>query len=237
MDNIGVISGCAGLDFGRVLKIVKAGWGWLAGGIAVGLTVAAVFVGVSPNKYEAIAVFRSGTIGYLSTNDVLNRIEVESVNEVAERLKLISFYNDELLNSCKGATAGTLKDNTKVTLIKGNKLLEIRYVSGSPLLAKTCISALVVKLANLQQKSIDYFVQTSRNRDCTGKDRTSCILSDILTNPAGLLEPVYASESAISPNNKMALMVGLFGGLLFGGLLLIIRQSCRPPIQSNVDSL
>lgn len=50
-------------------------------------------------------------------------------------------------------------------------------------------------------------------------------LSPPLTQPMQLLEPIYAPERAVAPKKLPVLAAGLFGGLVFGGLVFFVRRS------------
>lgn len=55
----------------------------------------------------------------------------------------------------------------------------------------------------------------------------SVLLSEPLTQPTKLFEPVYASDRAVFPKNGVALASGLMGGLFAGLLALFVRKSWR----------
>lgn len=46
-----------------------------------------------------------------------------------------------------------------------------------------------------------------------------------MTQPAQLIEPIYAPEQAVFPKRVPVLVGGLFGGLVFGGLAFFVRRS------------
>lgn len=50
-------------------------------------------------------------------------------------------------------------------------------------------------------------------------------LSAPMTQPMQLLEPIYAPEKAVAPKKLPVLAGGLFGGLVFGGLMFFVRRS------------
>lgn len=55
----------------------------------------------------------------------------------------------------------------------------------------------------------------------------SVLLSEPLTQPTKLLEPIYASDRAVFPKKGVTLASGLMGGLFLGLLALLVRNSWR----------
>lgn len=53
----------------------------------------------------------------------------------------------------------------------------------------------------------------------------SLMLSEPLTQPARLFEPIYASDKAVFPKKSLTALGGLIGGLVLGGVVLFVRRS------------
>lgn len=231
----GIISEWDVMNVWRLLEVVRVGWQWFVGGAVAGLVGAIVFVLMTPAKYEAVAVFKAATITWIAVDSGLEQHEVEPISQSMERLKLVTFYGDEVVKSCQAPAPEAMVGNLSLNLIKGNKLLEIRYLAGSPELAKTCLLAIVEKLVKEQQVLAEPAIKALENGLNSARRQPHPLLAGPLTKRAELLEPVYASQVAIFPNKKMVIMGGFFGGLVVGGLMLYVRRGWLSN-QSRIDS-
>lgn len=266
-----------GLNLWELLDVVKSGWHWLAGGAAIGLAGAVGFVMVVPAQYEATAVLQPATVGISGGT---KGAEVESVAQTLERLKMPTFYSEELLKACDVKSVvnprQALATAVKPTVVKGNALIQISYRTDSPTSAEACVNAVIGRLAHSQaaiaapivktleeqreltkrqleeaerfQSQIEKRVMTLEPTDAKFSQsmlmlnaalskreeisklrelyaEQSLQLSEPLTQPAKLFEPVYAPERAVYPKKTLTALGGLVGGLVLGGLMLFVRRS------------
>jgi LPS O-antigen subunit length determinant protein (WzzB/FepE family) len=128
------------------IEHLKNGWQWLVGGGALGLVCSFVFLFLSSPQYEATAVIQPATIALTST--VSSNIEPTAIT--LERLKLTSFYSDQVVRVCEAKSAIALKETVKVNILKGNDLLSITYRTHSSERAKACLNNIVSELINSQ---------------------------------------------------------------------------------------
>lgn len=153
------------LNLWELLEAVKSGWHWLAGGAALGLVAAVGYVLVVPAQYEATAVLQPATIGSVSPAGVnMKGAEVESAAQTLERLKLPTFYTDDLLKVC-GVKATVnprqaLATDIKPVLVKGNSLIQISYRADSPAIAESCVGAVAAQLTKVQSILAEPIIKT-----------------------------------------------------------------------------
>lgn len=267
-----------GLNLWELLDVVKSGWHWLAGGAAIGLAGAVGFVMVVPAQYEASAIIQPATVGMAAGQ--IKGAEVESVAQTLERLKLASFYSEDLLKSCEiSATVNprqALANAIKPVLAKGNSLIQLTYRANSSVAAEACLGAVVSHLAQSQAAIAAPILRTLEEQRLLTKQqlddaeklqsqiekRTLTLdpsdakfsssmlmlsatlskreeiarlrklyteqtlqLSEPLTQPTKLFEPIYASDKAVFPKKTLTALGGLVGGFVLGGLLLFVRRS------------
>lgn len=147
-----------------IFQTLRAAWKWLAWGAAVGLVGSSVFLMLVPARYEAKAVIQPATVGLNASSTTLKGIEIESAAQTLERLKLATFYNDQLLKVCNvemGSDAREqLAKEMKPILIKGNSLIQVVYRSSSPEIAMACLSAVVDNLAKAQASIANPIIKT-----------------------------------------------------------------------------
>lgn len=150
-----------GLNLWELLDVVKSGWHWLAGGAVIGLAGAVGFVLVIPAQYEATGVLQPATVGLSGGT---KGAEVESVAQTLERLKMPTFYSEDLLKACDVKSQvnprQTLATAVKPAMVKGNALIQISYRAESPVLAEACVSAVVGRLAQSQAALAEPIVKT-----------------------------------------------------------------------------
>ena len=99
-----------------VVSFMKDGWRWLAGGLLLGLTCAIGYLVVTPKVFDATAILQPATVGMpTTTTTTMKGVEVEPVAQTLERLKLPTFYTDEIVKLCEApsmqALAGSVKAN------------------------------------------------------------------------------------------------------------------------------
>lgn len=133
-----------------IVDFLKDGWHWLAGGLAVGLLGAVGFVLVTPAKYEATAIVQPATVGLPAVASISRSTEVEPAAQTLERLKLPTFYNEALLQTCQVSSTQALASTVKASQMKGNALIQVSYRAPSVAVAEACVNAVVVQLAQSQ---------------------------------------------------------------------------------------
>lgn len=129
----------------ELIDQLKHGWQWLLGGGAVGVIGAISFVFLTSPQYEASVTIQPATIGLNAATTA-----VEPAAQTLERLKLVTFYNDDIVKTCGADSAKELAKGVKPQLIKGNNLLSISYRAGSAALAHACVSKIVAQLTQSQ---------------------------------------------------------------------------------------
>lgn len=267
------------LNLFKLIDAIKSGWHWLVGGAALGLAGAVGFLMVAPAQYEAAGVIQPATVGMATATAAAKGVEVESVLQTLERLKMPMFYMDNLLEACDVRVLENprkaLAKAVKPMLVKGNSLIEISYRGKSPAVAEACVGAVVEQLAKAQAKLAEPMISTLQEqlkltkqqldeaerfqeqiekramsmdpsdakfsqsmlmlnaalskREEISKLRKlyveqSLLLSEPLTKPAKLFEPIYSSGQAIFPQKTVTALGGFIGGLLLSGLALFVRR-------------
>ena len=252
----------------ELLEHLKSGWKWVVGGGAIGLMSAIVLAVFIPAQYEATAVVQPATIGMIvATTPTTTTTTVEPVAQTLERLKLVTFYSDEIVKACDAESAKDLANSVKVNLVKGNNLLSISYRAESAALANACMNKIVTQLMQSQTAiaaplikelqdqqtatrqqidEIERFLAAGEKR--AGSNELSTLmmlkredltklqmlyreqriqLTEPLTQPMKLLEPIYVPEKPVSPKKLMIIAGSLIGGMLIGLLAFFANRSWR----------
>lgn len=147
------------LSLWDILNFLKEGWHWLAGGLVVGLIGAVGFVLSSPAQFEAMAILQPATVG-LPTTTTTKGAEVEPVAQTLERLKLATFYNDALVQTCQAPSALALTSGVKASQVKGNSLIQLSYRAPSIAVAEACVNAVVEQLVKSQGAIAEPLIKT-----------------------------------------------------------------------------
>lgn len=132
------------------LDFLKQGWRWIAGGVILGLTGAMTSLLISPVRYEAIAVIQPAMVGVSAT--AMRGSDVESLELTMERLKKVSFYTPEMVESCRAYSAPSLASAVKSSVVKGTTLIQLRYQAASKAEAVDCLNAVIAQLAKAQSQ-------------------------------------------------------------------------------------
>lgn len=141
------------INIWELMEHLKSGWHWLAGGCAVGLLGATGFLMLVPAKYEATAVIQPATIGMIvATTTTTTTTTVEPIAQTIERLKLVTFYGDELVKTCQATSAKDLAEDVKASLVRGSTLLSVGYRANSVETAQSCVAKVVGRLAQSQSE-------------------------------------------------------------------------------------
>lgn len=258
-----------------LLEVVKSGWRWLVGGVGIGLIGAVAVVLFAHSEYEATALVQPAIVGAKGA-------EVEPVGLTLERLKLPTFYSDELVKLCEIKSTVNPKDvlakAVKPTLVKGNSLIQLTYRAPSPQVAASCLAGVVARITQSQAEIAAPIIETmTQQLQLTGqqlseaskfegqlekrvlnldpsdtKFNQSILLLNAtlskreeiarlrkqyadqalqlmppITQPAKLLEPIYAPEKAVFPKKSITVLAGFFGGGVVGLLGLLLSLSWR----------
>ena len=145
-----------------IVDFLKEGWRWLAGGVVAGAVGAVGFVLVSPAQYEATAIVQPATVGMptTTTTTTTKGVEVESVAQTLERLKLPTFYDEVMLQACQAPSRQALSGGVKASQVKGNALIQISYRAKSVAVAEACVNAVVATLAKSQAEIAAPIIKT-----------------------------------------------------------------------------
>lgn len=262
------------INLWEMLEHVITGWKWLVGGSVVGLVGAFGFLLLTEAQYEATAVISPATIGMIvetTTTTTATMTTVEPVPQTLERLKLVTFYKDDIVKACQADSASALANDVKAKLVKGNNLLSISYRAASAPLANNCIDSIVFNLTKslsaiaaplikeleeqtaVTKKQIDdleRFLTSLDNQAAKSSisNELSTLrilrleellklkklyreqriqLSEPLTQPTKLLEPIYVPDTPVLPRNLIAVLGGLMVGLFAGLLALFLNRGWR----------
>lgn len=180
----------------EMLDYLKDGWCWLALGVVAGVVL---FVMTLPVQYEAKGIVQVGkALGY--EKDFV----AEQTAIALERVKLGTFYNNELVQACKTSSGSSLSSAIKASPIRGGVLIQLSFRAKTAAIAEACVDAVVGHLAESQRVEVS-------------KSRQELLL------PLRLLEPVFVYEKWVYPEMLLSLVGLLLGGLVFGGLLFLVR--------------
>jgi len=258
------------INLWELLEHLKSGWKWVVGGGATGLASAIVLAAFIPAQYEATVVIQSATIGMIFATTTTTTT-LEPVAQTLERLKLVTFYNDDIVKACDADSAKELANSVKVNLVKGNNLLSISYRAETAAQANACMSKIVTQLTQSQtaiaapliKELQDQQISTKQEIDdaerflaavekratsLSGSNELSTLmmlkredltklqklyreqriqLTEPLTQPMKLLEPIYVPEKPVAPKKLMIIASSLIGGMLIGLLAFFANLSWR----------
>jgi uncharacterized protein involved in exopolysaccharide biosynthesis len=129
-----------------------------------GLLGALGYVLVSPAQYEATAIVQPATVGMptttTTTTTTTKGVEVESVAQTLERLKLPTFYDEAMLKACQAPSQQALSGGVKASQVKGNSLIQVSYRARSVAVAEACVNAVVATLARSQAEIAAPIIKT-----------------------------------------------------------------------------
>lgn len=133
----------------ELMEYLKSGWQWLAGGCAVGLLGVTGYLMATPAKYEASVVIQPATV---SMNVAATPSLVEPIAHTIERVKIVSFYSDDLVKACSAVSAKDMLKGVKVSTVKGANLISLSYYADSAAQAEACMAKIA---RQLNQSQID----------------------------------------------------------------------------------
>lgn len=149
LDNATQIEG--EITFLDALVFLKEGWVWFMGGLVIGLIGAVGLLFILPTLYEATAVVQPARVGIsLGGAESAKGVEVEPVTQTLERLKLATFYSQEVVQECQVPSALALAGVVKAVPLNGGLLIQLSYRARSSALAEVCLNSIIAKLAKSQ---------------------------------------------------------------------------------------
>lgn len=134
----------------EILNQLKSGKYWLIGGGLLGVISAIGYLVITPERYEVTAILQPATVGMVIESSIEPK-DIEPIAQTYERLKLITFYDDSIVDTCQSNSSKELVAKVKVGIVKGNNLISISYQASSPVLAKNCMNKIVGKLIKSQE--------------------------------------------------------------------------------------
>lgn len=96
-----------------------------------------------------------GTLFASSTSPLVSpsasATSVEPISQTVERLKLASFYGDDIVKECQASSAKSLvEEGLRVRVVRGTNLLHIEYAASSPAVAESCVAKVFERLKQYQ---------------------------------------------------------------------------------------
>lgn len=160
------------INIWELMERLKNRWQWLVGGGIAGFVGAFGFVVLTPAQYEATAMIQPATIGMIAAPaTATTTMTVEPVAQTLERLKLVTFYSDDIVKTCQVDSAKELANSVKAGLAKGNTLLSIGYRANSAALAEACVAKIVVQLTQSQAVIADSLIKELEEQRTTTKQQ------------------------------------------------------------------
>jgi capsular polysaccharide biosynthesis protein len=136
-----------------IIDFLIESWKTIFAAGVLGLLGAVTYIAVTPNKYEATAQIQ---MAQLSSGGIAGT-SLEDPNLLIARLKLPSTYDQEAINSCgyqvKRYPAEELAKMTKLALIKGTQMVDIKVQALSPKEATKCAES-ILRIVKDSQKAI-----------------------------------------------------------------------------------
>lgn len=146
-------AGSSEFDFGQLRQDLKTGWKWIVAGLLAGTAVAGIHLAMTPSQYEATALLQPATIALVSVPVTpAASTSVELVPQTVERLKLVTFYPEEIVSACGTKSAKDLVDQMNAGVVRANTLLSVSFRATSIELAKSCLGLIVEHLKKSQQQ-------------------------------------------------------------------------------------
>lgn len=148
-------------QFSKMMGLIKAGWRWIVAGSLLGGLLAAAYLWITPKQYEAQALFLGAKV---------QGVELESAALLQERIKFASFYGPEDYARCglgdqTGDSQGELLARSVQTMVvKGTDTLLLSYKAQSRQLAEDCLSTVVNKLINFQNKTLEISLLSAKKQ-------------------------------------------------------------------------
>ena len=141
-----------------IVNFLKEGWRWLAGGLLLGLACAIGFLLVTPQKYEAQALFQGAKV--LGS-------DLEATQQLIERLKFPTFYTPDQLKACDipaDNPAVVLAKRINPVLLKGTNILQVTYQARSSEMAVQCLDAVMDRVIDSQNKQSSAALESAKQQ-------------------------------------------------------------------------
>lgn len=153
-------------NFWDLMALIQSAWPWVFCGGLCGLAISLGLIFFVPAQYEATGVIQPATIGIISANSSASSkgVEVESAAQTLERMKLATFYSDNMTKICDieetPNSRQALSSAIKANLVKGNSLISLSYRAKSPETAMACLNAVIVQLSDAQAAIAEPIIHT-----------------------------------------------------------------------------
>lgn len=141
-----------------ILEFLRRKWRWLIGSLLFGYLCGFVFFLFVPAKYEAKALFQ--------TARVLNE-DVESPQQMLERLKFPTFYGKDQIKAClieSDSPELLLSQNISPVVLKGTSLIQVAYRARSSGLAEHCLIAVMNQIIDIQNQISRPVIQSASHQ-------------------------------------------------------------------------
>lgn len=232
----------------------------------LGIVIAALYIVIAPNQYEATAQIKMAQISITNPTNPFGTT-VEDPNSLIARMQLPTNYSSEVIAACeyqdKSQAALALSKAVKLTIPKGlTNTVELKVSSLSPQIALACAQAIVDQITLLQAQFAKPFVEEAKIRLVQDNDRIDAarkliaradqsgsamsaaylaardeltyfltdrekmldLINSVDKRGTQLISPIYAPEKPVSPKKMIAVLVGLFIGLLLGLGVALVRK-------------
>lgn len=140
----------------------KRGWRWLASGLLLGLGCATAYLIITPQQFEAKALFRGAK--------VLDE-DLDKPAQLIERLKFPTFYEETQIKACEIDVENPVGDHALILsrrivpiVVKGTDVLQVTYRARTNTLAAQCLAAVISRLIASQDKMAEAALSNAKQR-------------------------------------------------------------------------
>lgn len=153
-----------------IIRFIQESWKIIILYIAMGITVAALFLALVPNQYEARAQIKLAQVSSINTgnSDILG-INLEEPNALISRMKMPSAYPKMVIAAC-GLTDEDdvemfIRKKLDLLVPKGvNSIVDLRVRGASKEVAKECMSAIVQLIVSSQSEIMAPFIEGAKKK-------------------------------------------------------------------------
>jgi capsular polysaccharide biosynthesis protein len=268
-----------GISLTQIVQFLGNSWKTIFLFAVLGLFVSAVYILIVPNQYEAIAQLKMAQISITNPTNPFGTT-IEDPNSLIARMKLPTNYSSEVITACeyqdKVQASLALSKAVKLTIPKGlTNSVELKVLSESTQIAKTCAQAVVDQITLLQAQFAKPFVEEAKLKLVQDNDRIEAarrliaradqsgsamsaaylaardeltyfltdrekmldLINSVDKRGTQLISPIYIAEKPASPKKMISLFAGLFGGIILGLGVALVRQLLRGEnVQENAGA-
>lgn len=150
----------------EILQFLKGASKILLLSSVFGLSASLGYILLTPNQYEALVQIKMAQISISNPTNPFG-ITVEDPNSLIARMQLPTNYSSEIIAACgyqdNPRAALSLSREVKLSIPKGlSNTVELKVLSPSPQVAKTCAQALFDQIRVLQAQFAKPFVEEAR---------------------------------------------------------------------------